>query len=297
MPADLPDHLPDHLPADLPDDLAPDLAADLATGPPADLAAGLAGPGLRRLAGHDALLAASGGHPFVRYDVPATFSGPAFALGRAVAFVRQTQTGRRLLAVLGDGDDLDRLLRAVATGRLVERLGLSVISVPQALVSLLHRHFEVGDGGDWDWMWTTARPGPTPGESRIMALDEADLPEIRSLLQVANPTTHARPGERDEQWIGVREALGPLVACAAMERNAAGWPHLSGISVHPRYRGTGLGLALTANLTRQGVDGDGVCTLGMFSDNRAARGVYHGLGYRTAQAWASRPLLDARPTA
>ena len=46
---------------------------------------------------------------------------------------------------------------------------------------------------------------------------------------------------------------GRLVACAVMERNGAGRPHLAGITVHPSQRGLGLGLAMTAHLTRLAV--------------------------------------------
>ncbi len=83
---------------------------------------------------------------------------------------------------------------------------------------------------------------------------------------------------------------GRLVACAVMERNGAGRPHLAGITVHPSRRGLGLGRAMTAHLTRLAVDADGVCTLGMFASNDVARRLYHGLGYVTAHAWCSRQV-------
>ena len=59
----------------------------------------------------------------------------------------------------------------------------------------------------------------------------------------------------------------------------------------PSHRGRGLGLAMTAHLTRLAVGLDGVCTLGMFADNDVARRLYHGLGYVTAHAWCSRQVL------
>jgi hypothetical protein len=39
---------------------------------------------LRRLATHDELLAAAGGSPFIRYDIPAPLEHPAWTLGSAV---------------------------------------------------------------------------------------------------------------------------------------------------------------------------------------------------------------------
>jgi predicted GNAT family acetyltransferase len=65
---------------------------------------------------------------------------------------------------------------------------------------------------------------------------------------------------------------------------------LAGITVHERARGTGLGLAVTARLTREAVAEAGVCTLGMYSRNDVARRLYTGLGYGDTHAWSSRRL-------
>ena len=64
-----------------------------------------------------------------------------------------------------------------------------------------------------------------PGEAGLGALAARDLPEVQALLEVGNPTTHARPGEHgDEAWVGVRDGAGQLVACAVMERNGCRAP-------------------------------------------------------------------------
>ncbi len=247
---------------------------------------------LRTLHSYDELLAASGGDPFVRHEVPATFRGPGLAVPGAVGFVRQNPLGRRSMTCLGDTDAIDRLLAAVREAGRFAELEVSSVSLPAASVTLLHRHFTVGDGGDWEWMWTTTAPPVMPGEAGLVALTARDLPDVQDLLEVGNPTTHARPGEHgDEAWVGVRDDAGRLVACAVQERNGAGRPHLAGITVHPSHRGRGLGLAMTAHLTRLAVGLDGVCTLGMFADNDVARRLYHGLGYVTAHVWCSRQVL------
>ena len=52
-----------------------------------------------------------------------------------------------------------------------------------------------------------------------------------------------------------------------------------------------LGLAVSAHLTREAIADEGVCTLGMYSDNAVARRVYHGLGYTGDHLWSSRRIL------
>jgi predicted GNAT family acetyltransferase len=84
-----------------------------------------------------------------------------------------------------------------------------------------------------------------------------------------------------------------LVACGLRERNVAGYPILTGVTVLARERGRGLGLAVTAYLTRQAIEESGVCTLGMYSDNAVARRVYHGLGYTGDHLWSSRRLATS----
>jgi ribosomal protein S18 acetylase RimI-like enzyme len=239
---------------------------------------------------YDDLLSAAGGDPFVLHEVGRSFRGPGFSVPGAVAFVRQNPVGRRSMACIGSTPAIDRLLAGVRHTAQVADLAVTSVSVPADAEPLLHKQFEVGDGGHWEWMWTTTAPPPAPGESALVALGAVDLPEVQRLLEVGNPTTHARPGEHsDERWVGVRHD-GQLVACAVMERNGAGRPHLAGITVHPSRRGLGLGLAMTAHLTRLAVDADGVCTLGMFASNDVARRLYHGLGYVTAHAWCSRQV-------
>lgn len=245
---------------------------------------------VRRLTSYEEVLEASGGDAFVRYELPSDYTGPAFALDHAVAFVRTGSQGRTGLTAIGPTDGIDHLLgQLTQTGQLAQ-FPVSSVSLPQHAWELHARYFGMSVGGDWDWMWTTTVPPAFPQEEELVELDDtADLAEITALLEGANPTTHAHPGEGvTDLWLGVRDTAGRIVACAALHRNAAGHPHLSGITVAPELRGRRIGLAMTAALTRRAVEKEGVCTLGMFSDNDVARRLYHGLGYRTAQKWASR---------
>jgi ribosomal protein S18 acetylase RimI-like enzyme len=133
-------------------------------------------------------------------------------------------------------------------------------------------------------------------EERLVTLSEDDLADIAALLEVANRGTDARPFEHEGQrWAGIRDEAGRLVACGVREPNIAGWPILSGITVHPVHRGTGLGRAVTARLTRDAIRDRGVCTLGLYSHNAVARGLYRSLGYTGTHCWSSRRIVA--PTA
>jgi predicted GNAT family acetyltransferase len=131
-------------------------------------------------------------------------------------------------------------------------------------------------------------------EGSLVTLSVEDRDDIGELLQLGNPGTDARAFEApDQHWVGVRNDDGRLVACGVREPAVSGWPILSGITVHPDHRGTGLGLAVTAHLTRAGVAERGVCQLGMYSHNSVARRTYLGLGYGDVHEWSSRRLARA----
>jgi len=138
-------------------------------------------------------------------------------------------------------------------------------------------------------MCATAPPPPVAAESRLVGLGRDCRPEIAALLAAANPGTDARPFDLPGQdWVGMRDVRGTLVACGVREPNLAGHPILSGITVAAEHRGQGLGVAVTAHLTRAAVLESGVCTLGMYSHNAVARRLYRGLGYGEVHEWSSR---------
>lgn len=243
---------------------------------------------LHVLSGHAALLDATHDDPFVRWDVDPGLLDTSWSYGEAFAF-RRHSAHRRLtsLNVFGPVDDV-----AGRFASLGEVDGIGGISVDAHLLDLAAAHFELdGPGGDWDWMWTEQAPAHTPQEGLVVQLDDGrDGAELLRLNEIASPSAESHPGEGiTELWLGVRER-GQIVAAGAMHRTGGGAPHLTGIVTHPAARGRGFGTAVTAALTRHAVEADGVCTLGMYSDNDTARHVYSGLGYRTAHAWCSRRL-------
>ncbi|ADU48092.1 GNAT family N-acetyltransferase [Intrasporangium calvum] len=251
---------------------------------------------------HAELVAATGGDAFIRHDLSDPLEGPGWSLGSALIVPRRTHTRRLGLVVLGRPDDV--------AGLALELVGRGDTENPLADPRFLHATVErpafeafasvvplTDPGGDWEWMCTRTAPPPVPGEDRVVGLDETDEDEIQALLALANPRTDARPFETPGQrWVGVRDDCGALVACGVLDRTLSGAPILEGITVRMDLRGTGLGLAVTAALTREAVRSDGFCTLGLYSDNDVARRVYHGLGYGDDHLWSSRRLLRADPT-
>ncbi|KQU68469.1 GNAT family N-acetyltransferase [Phycicoccus sp. Root101] len=248
---------------------------------------------LQEISSHEELLAFSGGSAFLRWDIPSPLVGAAHCLGAAMALPRQTHTRRHGLLVMGPPTDVDALVGELVAARLLPD-PLGSVTVERGSLPAVAHHLPVTEGNEWEWLCATQPPSQVPAEDRLEVLGDADEAPIRALLALANQRTEARPFERaDQHWVGVRADDGSLLACGVREPNVAGHPHLSGITVHPRARGTGLGLAVTARLTRAAVRDAGVCTLGMYSDNDVARRLYTGLGYGEAHLWSSRRLATA----
>lgn len=242
------------------------------------------------------LLAATGDDAFARYDLPDPLEGTGWALGSAVVVPRRTHTRRLGLVVMGRPDDVAQLAQDLHRRGYFDDPQLLHATVERTAFDAFAEVVALTDaGGDWEWMCSRTPPPRIPGEDRVVGLDEKNVEEIRALLAMANDRTDARPFEfPGQRWVGIRDPDGALVACGLRERTLAGTPILEGITVRPDRRGTGLGLAVTATLTREAVHADGVCTLGLYSDNDVARRLYHGLGFGDDHVWSSR-RLDHQP--
>lgn len=240
-----------------------------------------------------ALEAASGHDPFVRFDAVLAPRDSAYRHGSAVAIRRTPSFSKRppTVCVIGPDDQhAADLLTWVAREEPWGQVG--AISVETHREHTLHEHFQVAQGGNWDWFWSETEPIRTPAEDRLVELDDrADAEGVVALNTVGNPTAESEPGTgRTERWVGVRDGS-RLAAAAALHRSDSGHGVLTGIVVHPDHRGEGLGRAVTAALTRDCVREDGVATLGMYADNDTARGLYVSLGYQVAHAFASRRVV------
>jgi len=247
---------------------------------------------LRVVETHADLLDATGADPFIRYDIPDPLELPGWSSAQAVAVPRRTHTRRLSLLVMGPASEAGALVgRLVADGLLPQVGG---VTVSRGALDSVMQHLPPGEGNDWEWMHAVSPPPVIPAEALLVSLSPNTIHEIGALLALANPGTDARPFEYPgQQWVGVRDDDGRLVACGVREPNLAGWPILAGITVHPDHRGSGLGLAVTAYLTREAVHERGVCTLGLYSHNAVARRLYRGLGYGGTHAWSSRRLAGA----
>lgn len=141
----------------------------------------------------------------------------------------------------------------------------------------------------WDWLSTDSAPDHVPREDEVLRLDPArHSQEIRDCLLTANPGTEADPcGPHEVAWWGVRGGGGSLVGVIGASRRGAAeadqqtW-HLHGLGVAPTARRQGLGRALTAAATRDGLGaGAAWVSLGVWADNAAALAMYGMLGFRT----------------
>jgi GNAT superfamily N-acetyltransferase len=255
-------------------------------------------PSVRPLASHAELLAASGGDPFVRWQVRADVPLQAWEVGGAVAFVRTRASGRRQLTVVGSPHQAAAAVHALV-GPEAEPTALQTaraqgVTLPRGTLPLLGDHVRVGAGNDWDWMWADASTLTGLGvNERVERLPKSADDEVARLLSVASPRHSSDPGDDDVvAWFGVRTGDGELIACAAHTESVPGVPHLASIATHPRVRGQGLGTSLTATVTRTLLQASApVVTLGMYSDNAVARRMYERIGFVCTHRWSSRAVV------
>ena len=245
---------------------------------------------LRRLTGDD---------PYVRWGVPDPLPAPALVVSGGVAVERRGRRRGYWVWPLAGAPDPAAAVRATVETLLeagdLDRPDVAGLSIAQPHLHAVAGVVDLAEGGDWDWMWTTQVPAHELGEEDLVELsDTDDAQEITRMIAAHNPRAWAEPGSgRTELWLGLRDPAGELLVIGGLERLDTGVPHLGGILTATGLRGRGLGRLVSAALTRRALAGSPVCTLGMYSDNVAARAVYRRLGYRTAKAWSSRRLVRA----
>lgn len=269
---------------------------------------------MQRVPDHATAVTLSGGDPWVRWSIAAPLAGEVWVHDGVILVERRGSRRGFWVAPLADArvhagpesdqDEGGRVRAALVElrdGGHLHRLGSRSLSVTQAHASVAHEVLELGDGGDWDWMWVDSSMAVLPdgpsGAVRLSAIevvldDMDDAEEISAFTHRHNPHVWTQIGTgRVHHWVGLRGPDGALLALGGAEREATGVPHLAGIVTDRSLRCRGLGTAITLALSRWALAESGVCTLGMFSDNEPARTIYRRLGYRTARAWHSRDLL------
>lgn len=258
---------------------------------------------MERLESRTELLTRSGDDPWIRWGVPETAPDGEplqFWTHRGIALIQRAGERRGFWVVplaesSDDGDRAERFTDALIALRdsdLLARVDARSLTVDAAHGSTAHQVFDLADGGNWEWMWTTTEPPMIAAEDRLIALDDtADADEINAFSAANNQRLWTTAGTGHVvHWSGVRDDDGALIAVGGSEREATGVPHLAGIVTHTGHRGLGLGGAVSTGLVRWALADSGVCTLGMYSDNAAARSVYQRIGFATAHAWHSRRL-------
>ena len=151
--------------------------------------------------------------------------------------------------------------------------------------------------GRWDFLSTRAAPAPVPvphGLAVVTLEDTADAQRLQDFGTTHNDDFEGFPGHGFSLlWRAVVDSRGDLLAVGSLHELDTGMPHLSGLVVHRDHRGRGLGRLLTADLTRAALEGYGTSTLGVFSDNHTAIGLYHSLGYVTYHRFHTRDFVRA----
>jgi len=233
------------------------------------------------------------GGPFVRHQMTTDSVRGIWRLGDAmVVDQHRDRHGRHVadpvLFCFGTAVELAPLLSEVS-GTLPSLP--SRLSIEEHAEPALPRRSQHAKASRWDAMWTDRAPEPVPGEDQVELVEDDD--EVNALLDRANPDTHGRPGDPGMRaWLGVREGA-ELVAVGALSTVVVtGIAHLRGVSTLPRLRGRGLGTAVSARLTRLGLDTvSPLVTLGVYTDNAAAISVYRRLGYHHDRSFVSGPLI------
>ncbi|WP_446219806.1 GNAT family N-acetyltransferase [Micromonospora sp. IBHARD004] len=227
------------------------------------------------LTGRDALLAATGHHPYARHALWHDPEARGWRRDGAVGWLLPPEQGPAGGALGAPGPALDVFAGLVADGVLREGQWLHL---PRADRDEVTARLTVARLDEWDFLWTTAAPPRQPAEERVVRLTEADHPALAALIEESFPTTTSRPGDpRIVDWYGIRDG-DRLVACGA-DRSRGDVGFLAGLTVATDRRGRGLGAALTAGMTRALAARYGLVALGVYTDNVGAIRLYRRLGY------------------
>lgn len=214
--------------------------------------------------GRVALLAATDGHPYARYNGGDDTRG--YQRGSTIVWaVGPTAWGfgdpLRVAKVGADIDDLNR------------------IDLPRADKDAIARVLPVARQRDWQFRWTFSPPPWHAGETRVVPLGPTHHEGISRVLDEVLPYTGNRPGDpRLRAWYGIFD--GEHLAAVGGDRSRYGVGYLAPIAVPARYQGRGYGAAITAALTRALLSEFGLCALGIVEHNIKAQEFFDRMGYK-----------------
>jgi GNAT superfamily N-acetyltransferase len=132
--------------------------------------------------------------------------------------------------------------------------------------------------GHFGWMDTSAVS--VSADPRAQWLDESDAEDIATVLDLAFPTSYARPGVPGVQrWAGVRDGA-QLLVVGALAWSSPEVALVSGVAVTPEARGKGLGLTACSLLVDAALAEHGAVGLMVEDWNVPGQRLYQRLGLR-----------------
>lgn len=219
------------------------------------------------IGGRDALLAATGNHPYVMLTTTGDVTG--YRADGLLAWIDHDLRRPQIYA-LGDAAAAVAFVRTMRGDARWAHLPHLTPAQAAPFKSDVH--------DDWEHLITRTAPPPDPNEGAVVPLDPAAGPEIDALLDEAFPTSTSRPGDaRIRRWYGVRAGT-DLVAVAA-DRSRGGIGYIAGVAVRADHRRRSLGAAITASVTRRLFAEFGGCSLSVMSDADGPLRIYARLGY------------------
>ena len=119
-------------------------------------------------------------------------------------------------------------------------------------------------------------------------LGDQNAPEMFRLAQISKPGPFEPQSHRLGDFIGVRREAG-LVAMAGQRMGFCGWVEISGVCVHPEYRGCGLARSLMVQMINRVLGQGARPFLHTYAENSPAIRLYEQLGFeiRTELNFAS----------
>lgn len=128
-------------------------------------------------------------------------------------------------------------------------------------------------------------PAPPPA-FEIVALSEAEAPEMFVLARLTEPGPYNAGTHRLGQFVGVKHD-GRLVAMAGERLRPAGFTEVSGVCTHPDFRGRGYAGALMRHVTAAILERGETAFLHSYAHNAGAIALYESLGFRfRSEMWS-----------
>lgn len=171
-----------------------------------------------------------------------------------------------------DGDDncLAALADLVAEGESVFVLQAQPIPVPRGMVA--HRRAQGVQ------MLATRPIAAESGTAEVLALGDADAAEMLALARLTEPGPFLSRTHAMGRFVGIR-AEGVLVAMAGERMRFAGGTEVSGVCVHPNFRGRGFARRLSSVVAHAIQQRGEQPFLHTWTTNEPAIALYESLGF------------------